>query len=198
MMNGYVSVVNTFDLLKRKGWIKVGTPPVDDIFFPNCTDIAIKCVGDSNKYPIWLLSLPHNLAIDLFSNKNYFDIEIDRFNNMMRLLIYQENILYMKKDLIKISDFENLINNNIYKMALIYSDNKIEKKQHFFRYNELKLLRLKGFDNLLRLINNNVIKIKINSKSIRFVISKKDLEKLYKIEYSYNDKLNSFLSFLDK
>lgn len=197
-MNDYSLVVNAFGLLKRRGWIKVGTNTIDEIFFPNCKKIAVKCVGWNCKYPIWLLSIPHELSSDLCISNYDYNIEVDKYNNYIRLLIYKENMLLKKTNLIKLSDFEKIINNNLSQIAFIYSDNKIEKRQHYYRYNELKMMRLKGFDTFLQLLNKKIINIMINDKSVRFIISKMDLDKLYKIEYNYNDKLQSFLSFLDK
>ena len=197
-MNSLFEVVDYFSKLKNKGWIKTGTEKHEDFFFPNLADIKVKCVGDSFKYPIWLMTIKHGLTKEYFDNSFNYLIETDRNYDALRLLIYKNNNLILKKELMKLSDFEYFLNKCLSRLALIYMDSKIYRKANYYKYSKLQILRFKGTNTFIQLLNQKIIRIKVTSKSVLFVISKKEINKIYKIEYNYDDNMNSFLNFLDK
>ncbi len=197
-MNSLAVIIDSFNEIKKKGWMKSGSDDETDFYFPACEDISVKCTTDNKRYPIILLAINHGLGEEYLNKDNYYSIETDHVNNVLRLLIYQNNILIHKKELFFLDDFMNYLNHSFERLALILSENKEERRGKYYRYTKMRIYRFKGSDTFIRLLNQKIIHLKINKNCLSFVISKKDLDKLYKMEYRFDDTLDDFLCFLDK
>ena len=197
-MNDLKELIKGFELIKEKGWIHAKQDEDNDFYFPNCEDIHVKCTSEDYRFPIWLLSIPHGLDTKYCNAIYDYTIETDHTNNVLRLLIYLNNNVIYKKELLLLSDFEQLLNYNFRYFALIYCDNKRYFSKNYYRYNKMYIYRFKGSDTFLQLLNKHIINIKVTNTNVIFTISKLNIEQLYRVIYKIEDKTNSFLSFLDK
>ena len=195
-MNSLSAVIDSFNAIKEKGWIK-SCDKDDDFYFPICDDINIKCTSKNNRYPIWLLSLNHGLEEKYFNDDYDFSIETDRFSHTLKLIVYQNNVVVLRKPLIDLQEFEDHLNKRFECLGLVYLENKTRNKIEYFRYSQLRIYRFRGSNMFLKLLNDHTISIKLNKNSIVFNISKRDIEKLFKMEYHFDDTLNNFLTFLN-
>lgn len=198
MNNNTSNVVDSFLALKKRDWIKAEETE-DTLFFPSYNDINVFCTSKDNRYPFILFSIPHELDLKYIKFNNYFyNISINRFTGYLELIIYDiNNVIIYQKDIILICDLKYYLSKYYMRLALIYMENKMEENTYYYRYRYLNIYRYKGFDTFINLLNNNTIIVDINFKNIVFKINKKELTKLFKKEYSYDDSLHNFLSFLD-
>lgn len=136
------------------------------------------------------------------SNSKYkFGIELDRKEEKMYLLVYDEsNNLIERKSFVYLDSIKNHLLIKLNKLAVIYASKKKENKFDFFRYYKITIYELLSFELLLDLIENRTISIELISrisksgedigryrnKNLVFSINKKQIFRLFKKIYEYN------------
>ena len=130
----------------------------------------------------------------LVSEKYYFKIQIDKYNNKIYLVITDKNHKLIEKQCyITFENIKKHLDIKLKYLAIIYAFKKHINEKKYFKYYNLLLYKFKDFDTFLKLIEKNIIKIqmilrinksklhygKSSYKNIVFYINKYNLENLF-------------------
>ena len=108
--------------------------------------------------------------------------------------------LIEKSEYVNYSSIFEHINIKLNKLAYIKASSKLEYNQRYYRYYALYLLKIKGFNTFIDLIQNNKIRVEIISrlsksgekagkykcKNLVFSIYKENIPLLFDCYYQYN------------
>lgn len=129
-------------------------------------------------------------------NNYYFSINIDYKRKKIYLNIYDYNKIFLNNNIYW--DFDSIEEKLIRKLsnlAIITNYKMVKNGNLYYCYNTIKFYKLKSFNTFLTLLENNLIKISINTgvyksgykigkfhdHGISFTISRKDLAKLFSL-----------------
>jgi len=142
----------------------------------------------------------------LVNNKYYFKIEIAKDDKKLYLAIYDLNNKLIEKDAyISFETLKQRLDLKLSTLALVYASKRLINNIPYFRYYKIEIYNLISFENFIKLIENDTIKINIigrvsrsgnetgrqRNKNLVFQIKKEDINKLFKIIKYYNSDLDN-------
>lgn len=142
----------------------------------------------------------------LVNNKYYFKIEISKDDKKLYLAIYDINNKLIEKDAyISFETLKQRLDLKLSTLALVYASKRLIDNIPYFRYYKIEIYNLISFENFIKLIENDTIKINIigrvsrsgneagrqRNKNLVFKIKKEDINKLFKITKYYNSDLDN-------
>ena len=142
----------------------------------------------------------------LVNNKYYFKFEISKDDKKLYLAIYDLNNKLIEKDAyISFETLKQRLDLKLSTLALVYASKRLIDNIPYFRYYKIEIYNLISFENFIKLIENDTIKINIigrvsrsgneagrqRNKNLVFKIKKEDINKLFKITKYYNSDLDN-------
>ena len=135
-------------------------------------------------------------------NRKYrFKLSFNKNKDKIYLNVYnRNNELLERESYVYVDSVYNHINLKLNKLALIYASIKKENNNNYYRYYKINIYKLISFDKFLHLLENDIIGVdliaRINksgidagryrNKNLVFYINKNNINKLFKIVYSYD------------
>lgn len=142
-------------------------------------------------------------------NNNYFKLKVSYEDERIYILIYDLKFnLIDNNAYIEFSTIKNKLELKLSKLAMVYASKKKIDNQLYFRYYLIAFYKLSSFDNFIKLLNDDFIRVSIigrvsrsgynigrqRNKNIVFSVSKDNLEMLFDKCYEYNYDLTNFNS----
>lgn len=138
----------------------------------------------------------------LVNEKFYFELIVDDNEKMLFINIYDINNNFIeKRAYIAFENLKSRLQVKLSKLAVIYASKKKIDDDLYFRYYKIVCYILKDFDNFIRLLKNNIIKVNLifmfaksgkyvgknSNKNMVFKIYKKDLDCLFEKIYEFEN-----------
>ena len=136
------------------------------------------------------------------SNKYNFFFKVDRKQEKIYLEVYSDDGILLENSVyITFDNLRKHVNTKLKKIAYIKASKTIIDNLIYYRYYNINLYNIKGFETFLDLIEKNMLVINLvarvgkcgedkgryKNKSVVFAISKDNIDKLFDCYYNYNN-----------
>lgn len=147
----------------------------------------------------------------IVNNKWIFKLEIDRYEKKIFLAVYDlDNNLIERESFLYFDTLYNHVMTKLHQLAFIKASKKIDNNIKYFRYYELSIYNIIGFDKFIELLESQMITVSLvgrisksidsygryRNKNLEFKIKKENIDLLFNKIYYYN--YDSHITFKKK